>query len=119
MARLKKISADKEMLKLRKITEALPETKKELAEGLIADASFMATQLDTLRNEIASSGVVEEYKHGQNQYGFKETVAVGVYLKCRRTTLRLSSCSVTWYLPMQALSRDRSCLTSLQNNELG
>lgn len=94
MARLKKISADKEMLKLRKITEALPETKKELAEGLIADASFMATQLDTLRNEIASSGVVEEYKHGQNQYGFKETVAVGVYLKMQKNysaTIKLLS----------------------------
>lgn len=44
----------------------------------------MAGELQKLRDSIVSDGVVEEYKHGQNQYGFKETVCVGVYLKMQK-----------------------------------
>ena len=41
--------ADKELKKLKKITKAIPADKKKLVEGLIADASFMAEQLEKLR----------------------------------------------------------------------
>lgn len=84
MGRPKKISLEIEQKKLKKIVEKLPAEKVELAEGLIRDAAFMLEQLDKLRTTIREAGVTEEYKHGREQYGFKETVEIGVYLKMQK-----------------------------------
>lgn len=84
MPRSKKLSFEKERKKLEKIINQLPKEKVDLAEGLIRDAAFMLEQLEKLREEIRVAGTSEEYKHGKDQYGTKETVAVGVYLKMQK-----------------------------------
>ena len=73
MPRSKKLSFEKERKKLEKIINQLPKEKVDLAE-----------QLEKLREEIREAGTSEEYKHGKDQYGTKETVAVGVYLKMQK-----------------------------------
>lgn len=84
MATPKPFSLDKERKKLKKIIERMPAEKADLAAGMIADAAFMAEQLDKLREEIRTTGFAEEYKHGREQFGTKETVAIGVYLKMQK-----------------------------------
>ena len=59
----------------------MPANKVELMQGLIADASFMAEQLEILRNHITVNGWSEQYKNGQNQYGKKESVEAAAYHK--------------------------------------
>ena len=77
-------SAAKEKKKLDKIVKALPEDKKKLAEGLIADASFMAEQLEVLRDYIAKNGWSEAYQNGANQFGKKTSVEADMYVKVQK-----------------------------------
>ena len=71
----------KELKKLAAIVAALPEDKKKITEGLVADAAFMADQLEILRAHITEKGWSEEYKNGENQYGRKKSSAVEVHTK--------------------------------------
>lgn len=80
-------NAKKERDKLRKIVSNIPEEKKDLVEGLIADASFMAEQLEHLREYIAGNGWSEEYKNGANQYGKKTSVEADAYVKVQKNYL--------------------------------
>lgn len=80
-------NAKKERDKLRKIVSNIPEEKKDLVEGLIADASFMAEQLEHLREYIAENGWSEEYKNGANQYGKKTSVEADAYVKVQKNYL--------------------------------
>lgn len=74
-------NATKEKEKLDNIVSNMPANKIELMQGLIADASFMAEQLEILRNHITVNGWSEQYKNGQNQYGKKESVEASAYHK--------------------------------------
>ena len=74
-------NADAEKKKLEDIVKDMPINKKKLMQGLIADASFMAEQLEILRKHITLNGWSEEYKNGQNQYGKKESVEAAAYCK--------------------------------------
>lgn len=75
----------KEAKKLNKIIKNIPNDKKELVEGLIADASFMAEQLEILRTYISENGWSEEYKNGENQFGKKTSVEADTYLKMQKS----------------------------------
>lgn len=75
----------KELKKLNKIIRNIPNDKKELVEGLIADASFMACELEKLRTYISENGWSEEYKNGENQYGKKSSVEADTYIKMQKS----------------------------------
>ena len=76
--------AKKEKKKLDNIIKDIPEDKKKLVEGLIADASFMAEQLEVLRNYISKNGWSEPYQNGANQYGKKTSVEADMYVKVQK-----------------------------------
>lgn len=77
--------AIKEKRKLQKIIKNIPEDKKKLVEGLIADASFMAEQLEVLRNHIIEHGWSEAYQNGANQMGKKTSVEADMYVKVQKS----------------------------------
>lgn len=80
-----KFDANKELKKLNKIVKAIPQDKKKLVEGLIADASFMAEQLENLRVHISENGWSEEYQNGANQKGKKTSVEAEMYVKVQKS----------------------------------
>lgn len=82
---MSKFEANKELKKLNEIVKAIPEDKKKLVEGLIADASFMAEQLEYLRGYIAKNGWSEEYQNGANQKGKKTSVEAEMYVKVQKS----------------------------------
>lgn len=75
---------ESEKKKLNRIIKAIPKDKKDLVEGLIADASFMAEQLDKLRQHITENGWSEEYQNGANQSGRKTSVEADMYVKLQK-----------------------------------
>ena len=78
-------SAAKELKKLKRIAAALPEDKQKITEGLVADASFMAEQLEKLREHISENGWSEEYQNGANQFGKKSSVEADSYVKLQKS----------------------------------
>lgn len=80
-----KFNERSERLKLRRIVKSLPDDKRKLCEGLIADASFMVEQLAALRDHIAEYGWSEEYQNGENQRGKKTSVEADAYLKLQKS----------------------------------
>lgn len=77
--------AKKELRKLNRIIKNIPEDKKELVASLIADASFLAEQLEILRNHIMENGWSEQYQNGANQFGKKTSVEAEMYIKAQKT----------------------------------
>lgn len=77
-------NATKEKKKLEKIIQDIPEDKKKLVEGLIADASFMAEQLEVLRDHIKANGWSETYQNGATQFGKKTSVEADMYVKVQK-----------------------------------
>lgn len=78
-------NAIKEKKKLEKIIKNIPAEKKKLVEGLIADASFMAEQLEGLREYISEHGWSETYQNGANQHGKKTSVEAEMYVKVQKS----------------------------------
>lgn len=74
----------KEHKKLKIIADLMPEDRKKITEGLIADAAFMAERLEELREHIKVNGWAEEYQNGENQRGRKATVEADAYLKMQK-----------------------------------
>ena len=68
-----------ELKKLNNIFKDMPDDKKALAEKLIGNAAFMAILLDDLQEDIKENGYKEEYKNGENQYGYKRSIAADLY----------------------------------------
>ena len=80
-----RFDSKKELKKLAAIAEALPEDKRKITEGLVADAAFMAEQLEKLRDHITEHGWSEEYKNGENQFGKKSSVEADAYVKLQKS----------------------------------
>ena len=78
-------NCQKELKKLNQIVIALPEDKRKITEGLVADAAFMAEQLEKLRETISKNGWSEEYKNGENQFGKKSSVEADAYIKLQKS----------------------------------
>lgn len=78
-------NAIKEKKKLEGIISNIPEDKKKLVEGLIADASFMAEELEGLRKHISENGWSEKYQNGANQFGKKTSVEAEMYVKVQKS----------------------------------
>lgn len=69
----------KEVERLNELFENIPTDQKELSKQLIENAGFMSATLEELRATINEKGVKEEYKNGQNQFGYKDSVEVKTY----------------------------------------
>lgn len=69
----------KELNKLKRIFKTIDKDKLSVVEKLIANAAFMAEQLDLLQNEIREKGCVSEYQNGENQWGTKKSPEVEIY----------------------------------------
>lgn len=65
--------------KLKKIFQTIEENKKNLVSDLIYQASFMSIKLEDLSKYITENGIKEEYKNGENQFGYKESVEMKMY----------------------------------------
>ena len=50
--------------RLAKLYEGLPANKRELVDGLIANAAFMAVTLEDLQTQVTEEGAVIEQKNG-------------------------------------------------------
>ena len=80
-----KFSAKKEKKKLKIIVSQLPEDLAKITEGLVEDASFMAEQLEKLREHINQNGWSETYQNGANQSGKKTSVEADSYIKLQKS----------------------------------
>lgn len=80
-----KFSAKKEQKKLKLIVAQMPEELSQITEGLVEDASFMAEELEKLRDHIEANGWSETYKNGENQYGKKQSVEADSYIKLQKS----------------------------------
>ena len=80
-----KFSAKAEQKKLKSIISQLPEDLVKITEGLVEDASFMAEQLEKLREYINENGWSEEYKNGANQFGKKNSTEADSYIKLQKS----------------------------------
>lgn len=69
----------KEIGKLRHLFKDLQGDKKTLCQKLIENAGFMAVMLEELQEDIKNNGYKEEYRNGENQYGFKRSIAADLY----------------------------------------
>ena len=69
----------KEKKKLKTIFKKVPDEKQKLVEKLVDNAAYLAIELDELREHILLNGIREEYKNGENQYGYKESVENKTY----------------------------------------
>ena len=78
-------SAKKEKKKLNAIISQLPDDLVKMTEGLVADACFMAEQLEKLREEITENGWSEEYQNGANQCGVKISAVIQAYNQMMKT----------------------------------
>ena len=84
MAKRQTFTKSKELKKLKAIVLQLPEDKRKVTEGLVADAAFMAEQLEKLRADIELNGWSETYTNGANQSGRKDRVEAGMYIKTQK-----------------------------------
>lgn len=57
----------------------LSEKALEILSGPIAEVSFMKMKLNELKTIINREGFIEEYKNGENQFGYKKSAAVEIY----------------------------------------
>lgn len=104
----------KEKRKLNTIIKNIPKDKKKLVEGLIADAAFMAEQLEKLREIITENGWSEEYKNGANQFGKKTSVEADMYVKVQKSYAATIK-QLTDFLPEEKISKNDELLDFLQS----
>lgn len=87
MAKLTELSNDKavqrkikkELSRLNKLFEKIPENKKGVVQSLIKSVSFQTIILAELEKHIAEHGTTTEYQNGANQWGTKKSPEVEVY----------------------------------------
>lgn len=107
-------NAAKEKRKLNRIVKGIPDDKRKLVEGLIADASFMAEQLEGLRNHILENGWSEEYKNGANQFGKKTSVEADMYVKVQKAYQSVIR-QLTDFLPTRTVPKNDELLDFLHD----
>lgn len=105
--------AKKEKRKLDKIIRNIPKDKKDLVQGLIADASFMAEQLEELRDYISANGWSETYQNGANQFGKKQSVESDMYIKVQKAYASIIR-QLTDFLPAEKIQNNDELLEFLQ-----
>jgi len=70
----------KELLRLRRIFNGLDANKKQTVEKLLGNAAFMVVTLEYLQDVINIEGYSDEYRHGENQSGRNQSVAIKTHI---------------------------------------
>jgi predicted transcriptional regulator len=94
----------KEVLRLKKLFNDLPNTKKEVTKELIENAAFISVTLNELKDIMNKNGVKEEYKNGRNQYGYKDSVESKNYDRLIKNYMAIIK-QLTDLLPKEDLTR--------------
>ena len=68
-----------EKKKLLKILANVDENLLKASDSLIENVAFMSVTLANLMEDIKENGVKEEYKNGENQFGYKKRVEIEIY----------------------------------------
>lgn len=71
----------KELSRLNNIFKNIEDGKKKTVKRVIENVAFMAITLQDLQEVINQEGCISRYQNGANQWGYKESVAIGVYNK--------------------------------------
>ena len=70
----------KEYKRLLKLYQGMDENRLAVMDSLIKQAAFLSVTLEDLRAEINTKGHSEEYQHGKNQKGTKQSTATKTLL---------------------------------------
>ena len=84
-ADVKKKLADKELARMKKLFQPLPENERMFIQPLLENAAFMRVTLDELQIKIRLEGATDEYKNGANQCGVKISAAIQAYNQLMKT----------------------------------
>ena len=68
----------KDVRKLKKILKLVPQDRKDVAEKLVVEISFMAETLADLRAYIQEKGTVDHFKQGKQEF-LRESPALKAY----------------------------------------
>lgn len=68
----------KDVRKLKKILKLVPADRKDIAEKLIVEISFVAETLADLREKIKENGTVDHFKQGKQEF-LRESPALKSY----------------------------------------
>lgn len=68
----------KDVRKLKKILKLVPQDRKDVAEKLVVEISFMAETLADLRAHIQEKGTVDHFKQGKQEF-LRESPALKAY----------------------------------------
>ena len=84
-ADVKKELADKELSRMEKLFQPLPENERTFIQPLLENAAFMRVTLDELQIKIRLEGATDEYQNGANQCGVKISAAIQAYNQLMKT----------------------------------
>ena len=84
-ADVKKELADKELARMEKLFQPLPENERTFIQPLLENAAFMRVTLDELQIKIRLEGATDEYQNGANQCGVKISAAIQAYNQLMKT----------------------------------
>lgn len=84
-ADVKKELADKELARMKKLFQPLPENERTFIQPLLENAAFMRVTLDELQIKIRLEGATDEYQNGANQCGVKISAAIQAYNQLMKT----------------------------------
>ena len=78
--------------------EDAEEDRRAVIGPLLQNAAFMRVTLEDLQELINSEGVVDQYKNGEHQYGYKQSAALQSYNALIKNYTSVTK-SLTQYLP--------------------
>ena len=64
------------------------DSHRALVENLLNDIAFMTVEMSEAKAIVQKTGLVEEYKNGANQMGYKKSSAIETYDKLVNSRLR-------------------------------
>lgn len=71
---------ENETKRLQEIFADIPERQRAVVDGLIDRAAFMRVSLEKLEESMRDEELVEVYKHGEDQYGLKQSAALQAHV---------------------------------------
>ena len=81
----RKERVNKEEQRLKELFKSATKQEAELASTSIRNLAFTTVQLEDLQEEIYKNGVIEKYKNGENQWGYKQSSALQAYNNLMKT----------------------------------
>lgn len=107
----------KDVRKLKKILKLVPADRKDIAEKLIVEISFVAETLADLREKIKENGTVDHFKQGKQEF-LRESPALKSYKRRSSVTAFFISSLPTYYRRRRLTARRKmKCWTSSQSRD--